>query len=37
MITAKGSSDAFTELEYRAALNDLGLKDSAMKRVCGAS
>lgn len=34
-LTAKSSSDAFTELEYRAALNDVAAKDTAMKKVCG--
>lgn len=34
-LTAKSSSDAFTEAEYRAALDDVGVKDAAMKKVCG--
>lgn len=34
-LTAKSSSDAFTEAEYRAALDDVGAKDDAMKKVCG--
>ena len=33
--TAKSSSDAFTEPEFRAALDDVNAKDAAMKQVCG--
>jgi hypothetical protein len=33
--TAKSSSDAFTDSEFRAALDDVAAKDAAMKKVCG--
>jgi hypothetical protein len=33
--TAKSSSDAVTEAEFRAALDDVKAKDAAMKQVCG--
>ncbi|MGZ4512404.1 MAG: hypothetical protein ACXVX6_06560 [Mycobacterium sp.] len=36
-LTAKSSSDAFAESEYRAALDDVKAKDSAMKQACGGS
>jgi hypothetical protein len=34
-LTAKSSSDAFTEQEFRAALDDVNTKDAAMKQICG--
>ncbi|WP_293038377.1 hypothetical protein [Mycobacterium sp.] len=36
-LTVKSSSDAFGEPEYRAALNDVGVEDAAMKKICGVS
>jgi hypothetical protein len=33
-LTAKSSSDAFTEAEYRAALTDVNAKEATMKEVC---
>ena len=33
--TAKSSSDAFTDAEFRAALDDVVAKDAVMKKVCG--
>ncbi|BBX99022.1 hypothetical protein MLAC_43160 [Mycobacterium lacus] len=33
-LTAKSSSDAFTEAEYRAALGDVNAKEATMKEVC---
>jgi len=33
--TAKSSSNAFTEPEFRAALDDVIAKDAVMKKVCG--
>jgi hypothetical protein len=33
--TAKSSSDAFTDSEFRAALDDVVAKDAVMKKVCG--
>lgn len=35
-LTAKSSSDAFSEAEYRAALDDVSAKNSAMKKICQA-
>lgn len=35
-LTASSSSDAFTEREYRAALNDVGVKEAAMKKYAEA-
>lgn len=34
-LTAKSSSNAFTESEYSAALDDVRVADAAMKKVCG--
>ncbi|MGO8851678.1 hypothetical protein [Mycobacterium sp.] len=36
-LTAKSSSDAFAESEYREALDEVKAKDAAMKQVCGGS
>ncbi len=36
-VTAKSSSDAFTEPEYRAALDDVKAKDTAMRKICSGS
>ncbi|CAJ2333086.1 MULTISPECIES: hypothetical protein [Mycobacterium tuberculosis complex] len=33
-LTAKSSSDAFAEVEYRAALGDVNAKEAAMNEVC---
>ncbi|KZS66065.1 hypothetical protein A4G26_09535 [Mycobacterium kansasii] len=33
-LTAKSSSDAFTEIEYRTALGDVNAKEATMKEVC---
>jgi hypothetical protein len=33
--TAESSSDAFTEAEFRAALDDVIVKDAAMKKIFG--
>ncbi|ARG56896.1 hypothetical protein B1T45_14950 [Mycobacterium kansasii] len=33
-LTAKSSSDAFTEAEYRAALADVNAREATMKEVC---
>jgi hypothetical protein len=37
ILTAKSSSDAFSESEYREALDDVKAKDAAMNQVCGGS